>query len=133
MTLSILVAEDNEVVRDVLRELLEQEGYTVAVCETGRAALEHLQSGSVDLVIADLIMPEMDGIELIRRVHLLRPEVKVIAISGDFNSRLHLGAALHDVKATLQKPFSSDELFLTIKSVMADQADPATRTEGTSG
>lgn len=123
MSLSILVAEDNDVVRDVLRELLEQEGYTVSVCETGRAALERLTSGSVDLLIADLLMPEMDGIELIRRLHLLRPELRVIAISGDFNSRLQRSAALLGVKATLQKPFSSDELFLTIRSVVADRTD----------
>ena len=60
-------ADDNDVVREVLRELLEQAGYTVSVCGTGTAALELLSSGSVDLLIADLLMPEMDGIELIRR------------------------------------------------------------------
>ena len=61
-------------------------------------------------------------IELIRRLHLLRPALRVIAISGDLNSRFQQSAALLGVKAMLQKPFSSDELFLTIKSVLGDQA-----------
>ena len=122
MNTSILLAEDNDVVREVLRELLEQAGYTVSVCGTGTAALDLLSSGSVDLLIADLLMPEMDGIELIRRLHLLRPALRVIAISGDLNSRFQQSAALLGVKAMLQKPFSSDELFFTIQSVLGDQA-----------
>ena len=122
MNTSILLAEDNDVVREVLRELLEQAGYTVSVCGTGTAALELLSSGSVDLLIADLLMPEMDGIELIRRLHLLRPALRVIAISGDLNSRLQQSAASLGAKAMLQKPFSCDELFLTIQSVLADQS-----------
>jgi len=95
---------------------------SVSVCGTGTAALDLLSSGSVDLLIADLLMPEMDGIELIRRLHLLRPALRVIAISGDLNSRFQQSAALLGVKAMLQKPFSSDELFLTIQSVLGDQA-----------
>ena len=94
------------------------------MCETGAAALEYFRSGSVDLVIADLLMPGMDGIELIRNLHQLKPDLRVIAISGDLNSRLQRSAALLGVKATLQKPFSSDELFLTIRSVVADLEHP---------
>jgi len=123
MSLSILVAEDNGVFRDALKELLEQEGYTVAVCETGTAGLKHSSLDSVDLVIADLIMPELDGLDLIRNLDRLRPDLKVIAISGDFTRQLQRSAALLGVKATLQKPFSSDELFRTIRSVVTARAN----------
>ncbi len=120
MSLSILIAEDNEVVRDALKELLEQEGYDVSVCETGSAALQHLRLTSVDLLIADLLMPEMDGIELIKMLRIFRPDLKVIAISGDLNNTIQRRVDLLGVKATLQKPFTSDELFLTVRSVAAE-------------
>ena len=127
MSLSILLAEDNDVVRDALRELLEQEGYTVSVCQTGTAALEHLSSGSIDLLITDIFMPEMDGIELIKTLHLLRPVLRVIVITGNLNNALQQSADLLGVRATLQKPFSSDELFLTIRSVVADSGSRSLR------
>jgi len=82
---TILCVEDNEQVLSVRKFLLETRGYRVVAMDSAAAALEYLQEaapGSVDLLLADLIMPGMDGNELIRRAKQLMPGLPALLISG---------------------------------------------------
>ena len=116
MGISILVVEDSEPFREVLTELLELDGHSVWACDSGDSALKCLTENSMDLVITDLQMPQMDGFELIRNLHRSRPDLRVIAISGLNDQYLQIATSV-GAKAVLGKPFTAEELFLAVRTV----------------
>ena len=82
---TIVCVEDNEQILSVRKFLLETRGYRVLAMSSGAEALEYLRGalpGSVDLLLADVIMPQMDGNELVRRMKSIAPEVPTIILSG---------------------------------------------------
>jgi two-component system, OmpR family, response regulator CpxR len=86
---TIVCVEDNEQVLSVRKFLLETRGYRVLAMESGAEALEYLRGtipGSVDLLLADLIMPQMDGNELVRRAKMLHPGLPTLLVSGTVSS-----------------------------------------------
>ena len=78
----ILLADDDSVFRGLLTELLEHAGYEVEVAADGYAAFARARAGRYDALIADIVMPNMDGLELIRMLRREKPDLLVIAISG---------------------------------------------------
>ncbi len=78
----ILVIDDDVQIREMLRQMLEFEGYEVIEAANGKEALKLQQQTPADLVITDLIMPEKEGIETIRELREIFPEIKIIAMSG---------------------------------------------------
>jgi len=79
---TILCVDDNEQALSVRKVMLETRGYRVIACTTGEQALEAFRKGGVDLVLSDLVMPSMDGTELIRRIKEMSPETPAILFSG---------------------------------------------------
>lgn len=79
---TILCVDDNEQLLSIRKVILETRGYRVVACNTAREALEVFRRGGIDLILADLLMPEMDGAELIARVKDLSPETPAILFSG---------------------------------------------------
>lgn len=93
---TILCVEDNEHVLSVRKFLLETRGYRVLAVDSGAAALEHLQSavpGSIDLLLADLVLPQMDGNELARRAKQMHPTLPILLVSGTVASFERAAAA----------------------------------------
>jgi DNA-binding NtrC family response regulator len=78
----ILVVDDQESMRDMLADLLDMMGHEARTASGGAEALERLRQESVDLVITDLNMPEMDGMELTKRIKSDAPDMPVIVITG---------------------------------------------------
>ena len=78
----IFVVEDDPTVGESLRLLLKKRGYSILLASNGKEALPLFRQRMVDLVITDLVMPKMDGIELLEAVKRLRPETEVIVISA---------------------------------------------------
>ena len=76
--LRILLAEDDDSMRVYLSRALERVGYQVVAVDRGTAAVPLLESGSFDLLLTDIVMPEMDGIELARRATEIDPDLKVM-------------------------------------------------------
>lgn len=110
---SILIIDDEPAVRGTLRQILEHEGYQVAVAENGIAGLAAARAGGFDLVITDIIMPEMEGVETIVAMCREFPAIKIIAMSG--GSRMgnydYLAAATKlGAARMLQKPFDRVDL-----------------------
>ena len=109
----VLVIDDEEDIRDVAKLLLESFGYEVVGVEDGRGALKALEAGAFDLVITDMLMPEMDGVELINELRRQSPDQKVLAISGGGHapkeSYLKI-AQLCGAQGILAKPFNRDQL-----------------------
>jgi len=106
----ILVVDDEESLRDLLHEALIELGHSVLVAENGRQALARLAETPVDVIITDLQMPEMDGMELTVEVRRRYPEVDVIAITG-FSNRYHYAEVIATGAADfITKPFTLDKL-----------------------
>lgn len=116
----ILLVDDNRELRCVLRKILVRAGYAVTEAGHGREALKLHKLQPADLILTDLIMPEMEGIETILELKRLQPGVKVIAMSGggrvNASDYLNLAAALGAAR-TLSKPFSESELLDAVRDV----------------
>ena len=79
---TILCVDDNEQSLSIRKFMLETRGYRVVVSQNGRDALQIFEQGGVDLVLSDLVMPDMDGAELVKRIKQLSPETPAILFSG---------------------------------------------------
>ena len=109
----VLVIEDDTQVSDVVRRILIRFGHEVDVAEGGRAGMLAFESDPPDVVITDINMPSMDGIEVIREVRALGRDVPVIAISGGGlmpKELLLANAAALGAVEVLRKPFEASEL-----------------------
>ena len=126
--LKILVLDDEESLRSVLQDVFTEAGYDVVVADSGDAGLALFKDQPTDLVITDLIMPGKEGIETIRELRALFPDVKIIAISGRGGPYVNanLGRAL-DVGANLAvaKPFGPDQILKMVVQLFPDSAKPA--------
>lgn len=118
----VLVMDDEEDLRRVLVRVLEGAGHEACQAANGADGLREVKAHPVDLVVTDLVMPEMDGLEFMRELGRLRPGTRVIAISGggvwDKASLLAVADMLGAVK-TLSKPFELDEFRKLVDEVLA--------------
>ena len=114
----ILLADDEAGVRGFLRAVLEQAGYEVIEATNGRQALQQVRTGSVDLLITDLVMPVQEGLETIQALRSDASGVKVIAISGVSGSQYLKTAQLLGADAVLSKPVSPELLLSTVAQVL---------------
>lgn len=79
---TILVVDDDDMFRNMLSETLRGAGYQVLEAENGRIAMKVILGNLLDLVVTDLIMPEQEGIETIKEIKRIHPDMKIIAVSG---------------------------------------------------
>lgn len=116
----VLLIDDDELVRGFFRQVLEGAGYGVVEASSARNGLRLLRERPIDLVITDILMPDMDGLEVTRVLHRDFPKVKVIAVSGgaqdiDYcNVARFLGA--HE---TLMKPVTVQRLLDTVALLLS--------------
>jgi CheY-like chemotaxis protein len=116
MTQTILIAEDDEQVRDSLTSILEEVGYSVVEASNGREVLQDLKrSADFCLLLTDIVMPEMEGLELIKHLRRYHPKLPIIAMSGTFGGIFLNAARLLGAKETLQKPFKRAELLAALE------------------
>jgi CheY-like chemotaxis protein len=116
----ILVIDDQKSIRTVLRIVLEGEGHEVLEAANGRLGLELYREQSADLIITDLVMPEMDGLDLILELTRNFLNVKVIAMSGNPESESPLNLArLLGARQTFVKPINMDKLLSAVRYELA--------------
>ena len=121
---SILVIEDNELVRGFLRAVLEQQGHAVTEAGQGRAALQRLRQSPFDLVLTDIYMPDCDGLEVIMTLRREFPSIRIVAMSGGSGDRNLLAAARQlGAQEVLEKPISIDGLLKIVATALSDRAD----------
>ena len=117
----ILVVDDDDQMRTVLRLILEREGHTVSDAADGRQALTEFRNESPDLVITDIVMPEMDGIETIMELRRHHGDVKIIAVSGGGQVNPHdclNWASKFGVDYTFTKPLDRRELLAAVDELL---------------
>jgi two-component system NtrC family response regulator len=114
----ILVAEDDRVQREILQDILTQAGYGVQGVASGTAALEALRDDSHDLLLTDMRMPEMDGLELLRQAKRLRPETEVVVMTAYATVETAVTAMKEGAIDYLGKPFAKDELLMVVSRTL---------------
>ncbi len=112
------IIDDEPVIHDVLGQLLTSEGYEVELSSSGEEALEKFPSPSVDVVLLDLLMPGMDGIEVLRRIKKIDPAVPVIIITAYGSVESAIAAMKIGALDYVQKPFKHDDLLLTLEKAI---------------
>ena len=115
----ILLAEDDAAMRTYLVRALEQAGYAVDAVDRGTEALPLLQEIDYDLLLSDIVMPEMDGIELAQRCAELSPRTKVMFITGFAAVALRPNREAPQAKV-LSKPFHLKDLVLEVERIFED-------------
>ena len=109
----ILLAEDDKVMREYLTRALERSGYAVSAVDRGTEALPLLQNEQFDLLLTDIVMPEMDGIELAQRAGEIAPDMRVMFITGFAAVTLKAGKQMPQARV-LSKPFHLRDLVLEV-------------------
>jgi DNA-binding response OmpR family regulator len=118
----IIVIDDDPEMRSLLQETLLSAGYDVFAADEGRLGLAFSRTAPVNLLITDLVMPGMEGMETIRKFRREFPGIPIIAISGNPNLGNVLDTAIRlGAVKTLAKPFGGEELLALVSSVL-DQA-----------
>ena len=109
----ILLAEDDRVMREYLARALERSGYLVTAVDRGTAAIPLLERERFDLLLTDIVMPEMDGIELAQRAGEMAGDMRVMFITGFAAVTLKAGKAMPNARV-LSKPFHLRDLVLEV-------------------
>jgi two-component system chemotaxis response regulator CheY len=118
----VLVIDDDDMIREMLLETLEKEGFSARGAENGEVALKELKCNRYDVVITDILMPEKEGLETIRFLKNEMPEVPIIAISGgglgsaDFYCEIAQGLG---ARYSFTKPFRSDEILTAVRNCLS--------------
>lgn len=121
----VLVIDDDSLMVDVVRELLEQDGYKVATATSGEEGLSMMKGFDPDVVITDLIMPHKDGVYVISEIRAQFPDVRVMAMSGTPRVENMTRAVMAEANRVLAKPFEQDELLDAVAELMEYTAPPA--------
>jgi PAS domain S-box-containing protein len=118
---NILVVEDEEQVRRIASRILEAKGYNVQVAESGEKAIEIINNGNgdrIDLLLTDVIMPNMNGLELFGKLAEIQPDLKVLYMSGYTQDVISHHGILEEGINFIQKPLTVESLAKKVKSVM---------------
>jgi YesN/AraC family two-component response regulator len=117
----ILIIDDEPYILSMLKKMLERAGYSVTSAENGRVGLDQFEIIMPDLVITDIIMPEKEGLGIIREMKSIKPDLKIIAISGGgrVSASDYLNTAkLFGADRAFQKPFSKDDMVGAVKELI---------------
>lgn len=120
----ILIVEDTRLMRDSLVDVLTASGHGVTTAENGVEAVDMIAEGATfDIIITDIIMPEMDGIQAILEIQTMQPDASIIAISGG-SARMEKAQGLETASrlgavAVLEKPFEVDALLAAVEKAAA--------------
>ena len=115
----ILLAEDDDSLRRFLAKALERAGYEVIACPDGEAALEALEQGPFDLLLTDIVMPGVDGIEVARQAAAREPAQRIMFITGFAAVALSAGARAPEGAKILAKPVHLREIVAEVERMIA--------------
>jgi DNA-binding NtrC family response regulator len=121
MTPNLLVIDDDAVTRELLTEVLQDEGYAVEACESGKLALERAARDSFDLAITDVRMPEMDGIAVTQALKAQQPSLQVIVMTAFGSVETAVEAIRHGAFDYVSKPMNLDEIKSTVRRALAER------------
>ena len=118
----ILVVEDNPATRELLREFLSQEGYTVRVARDGKEALLRVRKDNFDLVLTDVKMPRMDGVQLLKELQKIIPHTKVVIVTATADSEIAVKVMKLGAYDYITKPFCLDSILQKVEKALGDSS-----------
>jgi two-component system, NtrC family, sensor kinase len=121
----VLVVDDESDVAESLCRLLQRQGFQASIATSGQAALDYYRTHPVDLVLSDVIMPDMDGPELLRQLLAANPYAVVLGMTGQLQTPQAEDMRKLGARAMLRKPFEMTELIRAIRTYAADSAPPS--------
>jgi putative nucleotidyltransferase with HDIG domain len=121
-TEKILIVDDEEAIREVVSTLLQSQGYASTVCQNGKVALEAFGRDTFDLVLSDIVMPEMDGLKLLAELRSQDPDVPVIMVTAMHDISIALEAIRAGAYDYILKPFEKDQLHLSVRRALEHRA-----------
>ena len=120
---TILLVEDEELLRAGVQEVLEIQGYKVITAPDGEQALACLAAQTIDLIITDLVMPKMDGVDFVKQLRTIKPDLPVIVVSGSTRNIMQRygidSIQVPGANASLPKPFKSVDLIEQVRQLLA--------------
>ena len=114
----ILIVDDEEVLRDVLQVVLHREGFAVVTAASGEEALNRLDTEEVDLVILDIMLPGISGIDTLRAIRIANPHLPVIIVTAFSSIDGAIEAMKHGAFHYIPKPFKNEEVVLTVNKAL---------------
>ena len=124
----ILVIDDERSIRNTLKDILEYEKYEVDLAEDGNKGIEKVRSAEYDIVLCDIKMPGLDGIEVLERLTILSPDTPVVMISGHGNIDTAVDSIKKGAFDYIEKPLDLNRLLITIRNAM-DKSNLVTETK----
>ena len=115
----LLIVDDEKNVRESMVRLLRGKGYDVEGAKSGTVALQKIRSESFDLLVADFLMPGMNGLEMFRRAKEINPEIEAIMLTGYGTPEREIEAKKLGVKKFVRKPTTMDHLANVIEDTLA--------------
>jgi putative nucleotidyltransferase with HDIG domain len=114
----ILVVDDEEAIREVISTLLDAQGFRCTTCVNGKVGLEAFRKDSYDLVLSDIVMPEMDGLKLLAELRMADPDVPAIMVTAMHDISIALEAIRAGAYDYILKPFEKDQLYLSVRRAL---------------
>jgi putative nucleotidyltransferase with HDIG domain len=114
----ILIVDDEEAIREVVSTLLESQGYRCTLAANGLLATQHLKSDSPDLVLSDMVMPEMDGLKLLEFIRARDKDIPVIMVTAMHDLSTALDAIRCGAYDYILKPFEKDQLYMSVRRAL---------------
>lgn len=114
----ILVVDDEEAIREVISTLLDAQGFRCTTCVNGKVGLDTFRKDSYDLVLSDIVMPEMDGLKLLAELRMADPDVPAIMVTAMHDISIALEAIRAGAYDYILKPFEKDQLYLSVRRAL---------------
>lgn len=115
---NILVIDDERPIRNALKEILEYEKFNVDLAEDGLSGVDMVKNGKYDIILCDIKMPKMDGMEVLERINILQPESAVVMISGHANVKTAVEALKIGAYDFIEKPLDLNRVLVTVRNAM---------------
>jgi DNA-binding NtrC family response regulator len=122
-TSRILIIDDDETIRKVVETILRDEGYTVETADTGKKAIEMSEKTFFNMALIDVRLPDMEGIELLTKLHDTKPKMRKIIITGYPTLQNAMGAVNKGADAYIMKPFDVEKMLQTIEEQLKKQEE----------
>lgn len=121
----ILITDDRAGIRSLLKEVLQESGYEVLTAAGGQEGIKIVQENTIDIVLLDMKMPGMDGLETLRLIKKAQPNVKVIIMTAYEDMEIIKEVQKRGASCYISKPFDIEELLSTIKRLLKKSAEAA--------
>ena len=114
----IMIVDDDPQIRDIVKAMLEKYGFQIIDSKDGKTALDQYSNHPADLVILDMSIPGMSGMQCLEKILSLDQKAKIIISSGNIDFEIPQQVIAKGAKAFLPKPYTSQELYQTVKTVL---------------